>query len=136
LLSLGRTKNLDLIEDFTNFLFSDKVATQDIHSGAMALAANFKARLFFWEYIKTNWETVEQKMAKNKVVLQRFVRLALSKFAAHKIEQDITTFFQDKDKSGFDRGLVIVSDAIRSNANYKERDEKSLLEWLQAHGYA
>jgi hypothetical protein len=102
----------------------------------MALAANSKARLLFWEYLKTNWDTVEQKTIKNKVVLQRLVRLALSKFADHKIEQDIATFFQDKDKSGFDRGLVIVSDAIRSNANYKERDEKSLLEWLQAHGYA
>ena len=79
---------------------------------------------------------MEQKLGNNKVVLQRFVRLALSKFADHKIEQDIAAFFHDKDKSGFDRGLVIVSDTIRSNANYKEREEKSMLEWLQKHGYA
>ena len=102
----------------------------------MALAANSKARTFFWEYIKANWDSIEQKTIKNKVVLQRFVRLALSKFADHAIEQDIVTFYQDKDTSGFDRALVIVSDTIRSNANYKERDEERLLEWFQMRGYA
>jgi len=136
LLSLGRTKSLDLVKDFIDFLFSDKVATQDLHGGAMALAANSKARAFFWEYIKANWDSIEQKTIKNKVVLQRFVRLALSKFADHAIEQDIVTFYQDKDTSGFDRALVIVSDTIRSNANYKKRDEERLLEWFQMRGYA
>lgn len=102
----------------------------------MALAANSKARVFFWNYMKADWDRIEQKMTKNKVVLQRFVRLALSKFADHTIERDIANFFQDKDKSGFDRALVIISDTIRSNANYRERDEQSLLAWLQTHGYA
>lgn len=44
-------------------------------------------------------------------------------------------FFATKDTKGYDRGLLQVSEAIRGNARYKERDEKVIEEWLGAHGY-
>ena len=70
------------------------------------------------------------------VVFERFVRMGLSKFADHSIGADIAAFFQTKDTSAYERALVIVADSIRTNANYKERDEKQVLKWLQEHGYA
>ncbi|KAK2741427.1 hypothetical protein FQN55_008343 [Onygenales sp. PD_40] len=135
LLSLGRTKSPELVKSYANFLLSPKVAIQDLHSGAASLAANSKARVTFWEFVKENFGIIEQKLTTNKVVFERFIRMGLSKFAEHSIEQDIASFFADKDKSGYDRALVIVSDTVRTNANYKERDEKQLVEWLKAHGY-
>jgi hypothetical protein len=62
--------------------------------------------------------------------------MGLSKFADHATEKDIAQFFKDKDQGGIDRALIIVGDTIRTNANYMERDEKRLLEWLKANGYA
>jgi hypothetical protein len=50
--ALGRTKDASLVKDYLNFVFSDKVAIQDIHSGAVSLAANSKVRNLLWEYIK------------------------------------------------------------------------------------
>lgn len=135
LLSLGRTRDIDIVKDYADFLFSGQVAIQDLHTGAASLGSNSKARAAFWEYIKANWSLIEQKLSSNKVVLERFIRVGLNKFADHAIEKDIAKFFEDKDKSGFDRALVIVSDTVRTNANYKERDEKSVQEWLTAHGY-
>ncbi|EEP79230.1 GTP-binding protein ypt1 [Uncinocarpus reesii 1704] len=131
--SLARTKNPDILKEYFEFLFSGSVATQDIHTGGAGLAANSKARDAFWIWLKANWARVEQRMGSNKVVYERFVRMSLTKFADHSTEQDITKFFENKDKAGIDRGLLVVADTIRTNANYKERDEKGVLEWLKAH---
>ncbi|KAJ5317271.1 hypothetical protein N7508_001779 [Penicillium antarcticum] len=134
--ALGRTKDHALVQEYLDFVFSDKVAVQDIHSGAVSLAANSKVRHLLWQYIKDNWTAVSTRLSFNNVVFERFVRMGLSKFADHQISDDITAFFKDKDTGAYDRALVIVADNIRTNASYKERDEALVLEWLQAHGYA
>ncbi|KAB8234627.1 peptidase family M1-domain-containing protein [Aspergillus alliaceus] len=136
LAALGRTKDAGLVKDYLDFVFSDKVAIQDVHNGAVSLAANSKVRHLLWDYIKNNWNTVEVRLSANNVVFERFVRMGLSKFADQSIGEDIASFFQNKETSAYDRALVIVSDSIRTNVRYKERDEKLVLDWLQAHGYA
>lgn len=133
--ALGRVQTAELVKDFLDFQFSDAVKVQDVHSGSMALAANPKARDALWQYIKDHWDVVYQKLSGNSVVLDRYLKNSLQKFASHEKEKDISRFFQDKDTKGFDRGLVQVSDTVRGNANYKERDEELLREWLRTHGY-
>lgn len=135
LAAMGRTKEPALVQDYLDFVFSDKVAIQDAHSGAVSLAANAKMRHLLWDYMKTNWASVEARLSSNNVVFERFVRMGLSKFAEHQIGDDIANFFKNKDTSAYDRALVIVSDNIRTNASYKERDETLTVEWLQAHHY-
>ncbi|KAJ9288246.1 hypothetical protein DTO280E4_6045 [Paecilomyces variotii] len=136
LASLGRTKNPELVKDYLDFVFSDKVPVQDIHNGAVSLAANSEVRHLLWDYMKSNWDAVAQRLSANNVVFERFVRMGLSKFADAAIGEDIKSFFKDKDTSAYERALVIVSDTIRTNSRYRERDEKLALQWLQAHGYA
>ncbi|KAI4227779.1 MAG: hypothetical protein L6R36_002132 [Xanthoria steineri] len=133
--ALGRVQTAELVKDFLDFQFSDAVKVQDVHSGSIALAANPKARDALWQYIKDHWDVVYQKLSGNSVVLDRYLKNSLQKFASHEKEKDISRFFQDKDTKGFDRGLVQVSDTVRGNANYKERDEELLREWLRTHGY-
>ncbi|CAG8402659.1 unnamed protein product [Penicillium salamii] len=133
--ALGRTKDAALVKEYLDFVFSDKVAVQDLHSGAVSLASNSKVRHLLWEYIKENWDAVSTRLSFNNVVFERFVRMGLSKFADHQISEDIAAFFQDKNTVAYDRALVIVADNIRTNASYKERDAALVLEWLQAHGY-
>lgn len=134
--SLGRVQTPDLANDFLGFLFSDKVALQDKHSGAVSLAANPKARLHLWRYIKDHWEMVHGQLAGNSVVFDRLLKMSLNKFASHEIQKEIAAFFEGKDNRGYDRTLGVIADTIRGNANYKERDEQLVLEWLKAHGYA
>lgn len=136
LAAMGRTKEPALVTDYLDFVFSDKVAIQDMHSGAVSLAANSRVRHLLWEYIKTNWTSVETRLSSNNVVFERFIRMGLSKFADHQIGDDIATFFQSKNTGSYERALVIISDNIRTNASYKERDQALALEWLRAHGFA
>ncbi|MCJ1377164.1 hypothetical protein MMC17_000256 [Xylographa soralifera] len=134
--AMGYVQSTDLVDDFMDFQLSDKVAVQDIHSGAISLAANAKARDPLWAYIKAHWGSLEAKLSVNSLIIARFVNGTLSKYSTFEMEQQITNFFEGKDTKGYDRGLVEVSDTIKGNAKYKERDEKLLLEWLQTHGYA
>lgn len=132
--SMGRVQSSDLAQDFLDFLFRD-VPVQDMHSGASSLALNPKTRYILWDYIKSNWTDVRSKLGGNMVVLDRFLKLGLSKFADLETERNIASFFKDKDNSGYDRTLGVLSDTITANARYRERDEGIVAEWLAAHGY-
>jgi len=134
--ALGRVQTQALADDYLAFLFSDKVAVQDVHSGGAALGANAKTRPILWKYIKENWDALRSQLGGNMVVLDRFLRMSLTKFASHETAQDIESFFKDKDNRGYDRALGIIDQTIKASATYKERDTKVLEEWLSAHGYA
>lgn len=134
--SLGRVQTSELATELLDFAFSDRVAVQDRHSPAIALAANSKTRLAVWEYVKANWdEKVFATLSGNMVVLERFLRSALNKYASFDVKNDIEKFFAGKDQRGYDRGLAVVKDTITGAAKYKERDEGLVREWLKAHGY-
>ncbi|KAI9774858.1 MAG: hypothetical protein M1840_000074 [Geoglossum simile] len=134
--SMGRITTPDLLADLLAFMFSGKVAIQDMHTPVIALAANPVTRLGLWEYIKQNWLKISPLLSGNMVVFDRWLRQALSKFSDHNVEREIAEFFEDKDNTGYDRSLRVIADTIKGNANYKERDEQLILEWLKAHGYA
>jgi aminopeptidase N len=134
--SLGRVQTPELAKEYLAFTFSDKVAVQDRHTSAISLAANPQTRLALWEYIKANWEDkVFASLSGTMVVLERFLRVALSKHSSLAVKEDIEKFFEGKDQRGYDRGLAVVKDTITGAAKYKERDEELVREWLKAHGY-
>lgn len=136
LTSLGRTKDAALVNEYLDLIFSDEVAVQDMHWGAASLAGNPKVRHLLWEYMKNNWTPVSARLGSNNIVFERFVRMGLPRLADERLASEITAFFEDKDTGAYDRALLIVSDSIHTDARYKARDEASLLEWLQGHGYA
>ena len=136
LIALGKVQTANLVNEFLDFQFSDKVAIQDVHTGSVSLAANPEVRNELWKYIKENWAAVHRKLSANGWITNKYFKMTLSKFASHEIEKEIAAFFKDKNTNGYDRGLVEVSDTVRANASYRERDEQLVLEWLEAHGYA
>ncbi|KAF2232098.1 hypothetical protein EV356DRAFT_505714 [Viridothelium virens] len=135
LYSLGRVQTPELAKKYLEFLFSPAVATQDVHSGGSALAANGKTRQIQWEWIKEHWDMIRERLGGNMVVLDRFVRLTLRKFADEGARRDIEAFFEGKDNKGYDRTLGVVADTIKGNASYRERDREIVREWLAANGY-
>jgi aminopeptidase N len=136
LAALGHTKDPELVKDYLDFIFSDNVAIQDIHVGALSLAANSKVRHLLWKYMKDRWESVSARLSSNNVIFNRFVQMGLSNYPDRWIGEDIESFFKDKDTGPYARGLVVVLDTIRTASRYKEQDEQSVHEWLKTHGYA
>lgn len=133
--SMGQVQTPELAEDYLKFAFGGNVATQDLHTVGGSIGNNSKVRDTVWKYIKQEWPMIRAKLGANMVVLERFLRMSLQKFASAEVEKDITQFFSDKDNTGYDRGLAVVSDTIKGNAKYRERDLGLTREWLSAHGY-
>ncbi|KAF2826450.1 hypothetical protein CC86DRAFT_351136 [Ophiobolus disseminans] len=134
--AFGRVQTPELAQEVMSFVFSDKVAMQDKHSSTIALANNSKVRPEVWHFIRDNWDTkVHPTLSGNSVVLERFLRFGLNKFADEKIADDIAAFFKSKDTRGYDKGLEVIDDTIRSYAKYAKRDEAIVREWLGANGY-
>ena len=133
--AMGRIQNTKLLPDYLTFIFTD-VATQDVHTSAMALAANPKTRKLWWKHIQDNFESIYSSLSNNFVLLDRFVKVSLQKFNDRETEKEIKAFFEGRDNRGYDRTLGVVSDTILGRAAYKERDASVILEWLETHGYA
>jgi len=134
--SLGRVQTPELAQAFLSFIFSDKVAMQDKHSGTIALSNNSKVRGEVWRFVRDQWDShIYPTLSGNLVVLERFLRFGLNKFADDKVADEIQAFFKNKDNRGYDKGLDVIDDTIRSYAKYKVRDEAKVREWLKAHGY-
>jgi aminopeptidase N len=134
--AMGRTKKPELAADLLDFGTSESVPPQDVHSVANSLANNNECRIVLWEYTKAKWERIHARLSVSNIVMDRWVKMGLSQYSDFEIEEDIQKFFKDKDTKAYERSLVIVSDTIKGNAKYKQRDEKLVLEWLKAHGYA
>ena len=135
LVAMGSVQTPELASEYLKWSFSGAVALQDTHTPATSLAARSKARLSVWEFVKSDWQTIYEKLGGNMVLVERYVRMSLSRFSSNEIEQDIQKFFADKDQRGYDRGLAVASDSIKGQASYKERDAGVIREWLSAHGY-
>lgn len=134
--SLGRVQTPKLAQQAMEFIFSDKVAMQDKHSGTIALANNSKVRAEVWHFIRDNWDSkVHPTLSGNLVVLERFLRFGLNKFADEAVADDIQAFFEGRDTRGYNKGLEVIDDTIRSYAGYKKRDEKVIRQWLAENGY-
>lgn len=129
--ALGRVRKLELIQKVLDFMLSSKVKTQDKHTPAIALASNHRARRALWEYIKAHWDMIYKQLSGNMVVLDRFVKNTLNKFASQDVLEDIERFFQDRDNSGYERGLQIVSDSVRGNISWVNRDKDAVEKWLK-----
>jgi len=134
--AMGMVQSSELAKAYLDWTFGGNVATQDLHTPARALAVNSKTRPAVWSFIKENWSMLRERLGGNMVVLERFLRMSLTKFASLDVETDIEAFFKDIDQQGFDRGLAVVSDTIKGNARYRQSDVEIIREWLVAHGYA
>lgn len=134
--SLGRVQSPELAQKFLSFIFSPKVALQDKHSGTVALSNNAKVRTEVWKFVRENWDShIHPTLSGNLVVLERFLRFGLNKYADTTVADEIAEFFKGKDVRGYDKGLAVIDDTIRANAKYKGRDMEVVKEWLGTKGY-
>lgn len=134
--AFGRVQTPELAQQVLSFIFSDKVAMQDKHTGTNILANNSKVRIEVWKFIRENWDSaIYPTLSGNLVVLERFLRFGLNKFAEDEIADEIAAFFKGKDNRGYDQGLAVIDDTIRSHSKYKNRDEGVVREWLKANNY-
>ncbi len=133
--ALGRSTDPKVARDLLEFVTSEDVPIQDSHYGASAISANNSTRDEMWKFTKTQWKRLNDRLAVSNIVMDRWMKTGLINYSDFGIESEISEFFKDKDTRAYERSLVVISDTIKGNAKYKQRDEKLVLEWLEVKGY-
>jgi aminopeptidase N len=134
--ALGRARDAELARDILEFVTSEDVPIQDAHCGANAVSANNTTREEVWRFTKGQWKRLNDRLAVNNVCMDRWMKMGLANYSDLAIEKEISDFFKDKDIRAYDRSLIVISDTIKGNANYRRRGEQLVEEWLVSHGYA
>ncbi|KAK6534328.1 hypothetical protein TWF281_005653 [Arthrobotrys megalospora] len=133
--ALGRVKSEELINDYLEKMISDKIPTQNTHYVSSSLALNGDAKPLVWKFVKERWDDIFKLLSGNMVLLDRFVRVTLNKFADETILEELKTFFENKDQRGYDRAVRVAIDSVSGNVSWKKRDEEVVKEWLRGKGY-
>jgi ERAP1-like C-terminal domain len=134
--ALGRTRGVELARDMLEFVTSEAVPIQDAHYGPSTVSANNTTREEVWRFTKGQWKRLNDRLGVNNICMDRWMKMGLSNYSDHSIQTDISDFFKDKDTRAYDRSLIVITDTIKGNTNYKQRDEQLVEEWLESHGYA
>ncbi|KAF3184457.1 hypothetical protein TWF788_005162 [Orbilia oligospora] len=133
--ALGKAKSADLINDYLEKMIGDKIPTQNTHYVSSSLALNGDAKPLVWKFVKERWDDIFKLLSGNMVLLDRFVRVTLNKFADETILEEMKAFFEPKDQRGYDRAVRVAIDSVSGNVSWKKRDEKVVEEWLKEKGY-
>ncbi|EPS43001.1 hypothetical protein H072_3011 [Dactylellina haptotyla CBS 200.50] len=133
--SLGKVSDEALITDYLEKMIGDKIPTQNTHYVSSSLAMNSDAKPLVWKFVKERWDDIFKLLSGNMVLLDRFVRVTLNKFADETILEDMKTFFESKDQRGYDRAVRVSIDSVSGNVSWKKRDEQAVADWLKSKGY-
>ena len=133
--SLGRTKNEALITKTLNLALAGEVKMQDIYMPIGGLGTTTLGIGMRWKWMQNNWPELVQKLPPSMTMLSSVVSICVSGFTKKSQLEEITKFFANVDKKGFDRSLEQSSDSIRAKSNWLERDGDDVSGWLKENGY-
>lgn len=132
---LGRTRKPELIDKTLEMALSGEVKMQDIYMPIGALGTSPEGILKRWNWMKTNWNTLVERLPPSMTMLSSVVAIGVSGFTTQKQLNEVHEFFQDKDKKGFDRSLEQSQDSIRSRIGQLTRDKSDVEQFLKDKGY-
>ena len=136
LAALGRTKDPNLAHKYLDMVLSDDVKPQNMPAAVSAVGANNDTRYVLWEFTQKEWDKIFARFGQNKITLEKWLKFGFAQFSESKMSKQMEEFFSKQDIRGIDRAVFVACDLTDANAQYRQRDEKLVLEWLEAHGYA
>lgn len=120
----------ELLERTLGLVDQGKVRQQDYPRFFGALLSNPASREQAWQYLKTHWDEVSQKVTSfggNGAVS------ALGSACSEKMRDDIQQFFSDHPAPGAQRAVRQNLERIDNCVEFKNRQGESLEQWLGSH---
>lgn len=129
LTALGKIKNAELFDTVLNLLLI--IEPMDVQFLATSLGSNYAIRTKLWNFIKTNYVKLHERLAINTVVIDRFLRFSMKDLMGEDVKTDYELFFADKNMEGFDRGVRQTLERIEKNTKYFETNLSLVKEYFK-----
>ena len=94
--SLGRVQDDNLIKRTLSLPLSDDVKAQDVYLPIAALRNDPKGIEALWEWMKANWEPLQEKCPPALTMLGSMVQICTSGFTHEDQLEDVTQWFKEK----------------------------------------
>jgi aminopeptidase 2 len=128
--AIGQAQTHKLIQRTLALMLSKDIKQQDIHLAMKGLRLHRDGIVALWEWLKQNWDTIQERLSPALNVLSIVVGLCTDSFTCEEQLNEVESFFEVKITEGFDRALMQSFDAIRAKGRWLERDMKDMEEWL------
>ncbi|KAI9142649.1 aminopeptidase [Paraphysoderma sedebokerense] len=130
--ALGRVEDPELLKHVLKYAMDeDNVRPQDFIYPLGSVASNPKGRKLAWEFVKTNWEKLEERFVSTLSLLGRCVTSTTQDYATEEFAKEVESFFKDKNTKPIDRPLEQSLEKIRSQAAWLNRDRDAVAKWLK-----
>jgi puromycin-sensitive aminopeptidase len=129
--ALTRFGDAPLVRATLAFVMSDAVRSQDKFMAFTGFGANAKARKLSWEFLKSEWKTVEKLYAGGNVgLLSATLAGSVSGFVTKPDLDDAARFFAAHRVPGTERATRQALEVIRANIAWSARDRRAVAGWL------
>lgn len=133
--ALGRSKKPDLIQRTLQLALNGEVRNQDIYMPLSGLRAHKEGTNALWEFVKSNWDRLVEKLPPGLMLLGSVVSMSTSSFTHEEQKKDVEEFFRNKSTKGFDQTLAQSLDGVTAKIKWLGRDRSSVDAWLKENKY-
>jgi aminopeptidase 2 len=127
--ALGYTPEADLIEDAMKYTLTEEVRPQDVTILLSSLSINPAAREPLWTFTKKHFDTFYAMFEKSLRLLSKIVGVSLERFNDTSFIDQALTFFESQNTSKYERALQQALETIQVNADWLQKECKTVQEW-------
>lgn len=120
-----------LIAESLNLIKSDQVKLQEVIYWISFSFSNRHAKHVTWTWLKDNWDWLTKQFGTDIMTFTYFPRMASSSFATKEFATEFRKFFDSVDTTGIRRSVYQGLESILWHAEWKDRDEQKVIEYLR-----
>jgi len=131
--AIGLAKDEHLIKKALDYALSSDVRSQDVHTLMSACATTAHGRDLTWNYLKTHWTVVVDKVAAGNFLLARVVAYVTQSFSTTARADEVEEFFKTRTLAAIERTVSQCLESIRANAHFLQNNLQETTAWLKQH---
>uniref|UniRef100_T1J5J3 Pleckstrin homology domain-containing family A member 8 n=1 Tax=Strigamia maritima TaxID=126957 RepID=T1J5J3_STRMM len=130
--ALGSLPTPALLQRVLDFAMSDNVRTQDKVFVIISVALNNDGRDLTWEFFKKNVDKISELYG-GGFLITALVKHLTENFASEEKAREVEKFFTEHKLAGAERSVQQSVEKIRLNADWLNRDEEKIGQWLNVN---
>jgi len=131
--TIGLSKDIELIKKAIDIAFSDAVRSQDVYILLHATATTSAGHDYTWNYIKSHWEAVLEKVGGGNFMLARVVANLTQTFNTKERAHEVEEFFKTRTLPAIERTVPQCLESIQANATFLQKNLQETTAWLKEH---
>eukprot|EP00818_Percolomonas_sp_WS_P000779 CAMPEP_0117450958 /NCGR_PEP_ID=MMETSP0759-20121206/8750_1 /TAXON_ID=63605 /ORGANISM="Percolomonas cosmopolitus, Strain WS" /LENGTH=897 /DNA_ID=CAMNT_0005243523 /DNA_START=30 /DNA_END=2723 /DNA_ORIENTATION=- len=134
--ALCTTKSPERIDQTIDYIFSDKVRSQDLYFPIAGLAYHEVSRDHLWKFMKKNWDMILKHIGKGNFLLAAVFKYATRHFQTQDEARDVADFFKQHYNKSIERTANQAEERIRTHAMFMKEQMLSFEKYFVRQVYS